>query len=308
MNITLNRNANPYEEDIAYTATVEIVELTIDTNAVFEVPIHLNGVSNQAVYDVEICGFRAETMEQENIPYMVDTLMSSLVNMARLPSYAFVSRQTGGVYPVYTVGNEVFATTPGGPLFQHVELAKVREYLNDYLHDIGTLGNQEIDDKLHVRGINPHTLGLRRPVFYLKKRVPNETDFWAPVFESGSGGELYTYAANNRHEAAINGGGEIIHLHNVVSEALLADGRLQNIYDLRPDRLLPHYWERLKSTLTFDGVLTINGVELELFRKGEMWIVIEIRENEERYGLFIGKNMEDIRARVAQDFERRDIK
>ncbi len=99
------------------------------------------------------------------------------------------------VYPVYTVGDEVYATTPGGPVFRHVELAKVREFLSDCLHTMEEIGSVDRAETLHVRGIDKNTLGLIRPSFYLKKRVPSEAEFWAPVFKSEDGRSIYTYAA-----------------------------------------------------------------------------------------------------------------
>ena len=72
------------------------------------------------------------------------------------------------------------------------------------------MGNDGLSDKLHVRGVNMHTLGLRRPVMYLKKRVPGEVDFWAPVFESGDGERIYTYAASARREVTIGEGQEVL--------------------------------------------------------------------------------------------------
>ena len=308
MNITLNHNMGLDKEDIPYIATVEIIELTVDTNSVFEIPVHITYVGNQKVYDIEICGFRGEVEHSKEIPNLVERVLTSLVNMARLPSYVFIAREGGGVYPVYTVDNEVFATTPGGPLFQHVELAKVREYLGDYLHDIGILGENEVSDKLHVRGIDPKTLGLRRPALYLKKRVLNEIDFWAPVFESGNGKCIYTYAANERREVRIADGQEVLRLRQLVRKALLADGRLKNDYDLRPDRLYPEYWERLRATLTSEGNLVVNGVILELFSNDDAWFAVEARPEVGRYGLFIGKSKEYVEERACRDFERRGIK
>ena len=135
---------------------------------------------NKKIFDIEMCGFRVEAEKLEELEQKAALLAASLVNMSRLPSYVFIARRAGGVYPVYTIEDEVMATTPGGPVFRHVELAKVREYLTDYLHDIGILGERGLSDKLHVRGIDRHTLSLRRPVLYLKKRAINETDFLGP--------------------------------------------------------------------------------------------------------------------------------
>ena len=307
MNITLNRNMALNKEDIPYIATVEIVELTVDTSSVFEIPVHITYVGNKKVYDIEICGFRGEVEHSKEIPNLVERVLTSLVNMARLPDYVFIAREAGGIYPVYTVDNEVFVTTPGGPLFRHVELAKVREYLGDYLHDIGILGEGGLSDKLHVRGIDPKTLGLRRPTLYLKKRVLNEIDFWAPVFESGDGKRIYTYAANERREVPIADGQEVLRLRELVVQALVADGRLKNDYVLRPDRLYPEYWERLRTTLTAEESMVVNGVILDLFSNDDAWFAVEARPEVGRYGLFIGKSKEYVEERVTLDFERRGI-
>lgn len=308
MKITLNCNMELNKEDIPYIVTVEIVELTVDTSSVFEIPVHITYAGGKKIYDVEMCGFRGQVEHSKEIPRLVERVLTSLVNRARLPSYLFIAREAGGIYPVYTVDNQVFATTPGGPLFQHVELAKVREYLGDYLHDIGILGEDELSDKLHVRGIDPKTLGLRRPVLYLKKRVLGETDFWAPVFESGDGKRIYTYAANERREVPIaDDGQEALRLRELVGQALLADGRLKNDYDLRPDRLYPEYWERLKATLNLEGEIVVKGVSLDLFSDADMWIAVEERPKVGRYGLFIGKSKEYVQERAYRDFERRGI-
>ena len=84
----------------------------------------------------------------------------SLINLSRLPTYVFIAPRSHKMYPVYTVNDEVFATTPGGPVFKHVELAKVREFLADYLHEIGALGVTDKSEKLHVRGCSTFYLGL----------------------------------------------------------------------------------------------------------------------------------------------------
>ena len=56
------------------------------------------------------------------------------------------------------VGDEVFVTTPGGPVFRDVELAKVRGYLSDYLHTMEELGTADHVETLHVRGVDRNTL------------------------------------------------------------------------------------------------------------------------------------------------------
>ena len=314
MKITVEGNSGAGGERIPYYARVEIVTITVDAGSVFEIPVYVSDAGQRKVYNVEICGFRVETEKLQHIPLLTERLLTGLINMARLPSYVFIARRAGGIYPVYTVDSEVFATTPGGPIFRHVELAKVREYLGDYLHEAGIVGEEGLSDKLHVRGVDMKTLGLRRPVFYLKKRVPAQVDFWAPVFESGDGTHIYTYAADARREAPVKGGQEVLALRSLVAGVLLAGNRLKDLYDLRPDRLLPAYWQRLQSVLEPAGTITANGIEMPLFSNaslysnGLLWIGLETRGGENRYSLFVGKDAEDVRSHAVQDFERRYLK
>ncbi len=105
-------------------------------------------------------------------------------------------------------------------------------------------------ETLHVRGVDKNTLGLVRPIYYLKKRVPGEAEFWAPVFKSEDSRTIYTYAASAKREAPIDSGHEIMALHAMVAEALRKDGRLDNPYDLRSDRVFPDEAKDLLATLT----------------------------------------------------------
>ncbi len=308
MKIVLEPNTGSDNEKIPYFARVEIATLTIDSGSIFQVPIHLKQLAEGKIYDVEICGFRLETDTLDDIPEVVEKLLSGLVNMTRLPSYVFIARRSRGIYPVYTVGNEVFATTPGGPVFRHVELAKVREYLNDYLHEMGILGRPDMSDKLHVRGVNTKTLGVIRPIFYLKKRVPGETEFWAPVFLSDDGRSIYTFAANAKRTVPVEEGKEIFSLHRIVAEVLITDNRLHNVYDLRPERLFPEQWEHLKNILTpLDKYITISDIQIPLYRNGGAFIGLESRLEENRYSLFLGEDIEDVRGRVVRSFTRRGV-
>lgn len=308
MKIVLEPNTGSDSEQIPYFAHAEIATLTIDSGSVFQVPIHLKQIAGRKIYDVEICGFRLETDTLDNIPELVEKLLSGLVNMTRLPSYVFIARRSRGIYPVYTVGNEVFATTPGGPVFRHVELAKVREYLNDYLHEMGILGRPGMSDKLHVRGVNTKTLGVIRPIFYLKKRVPGETEFWAPVFLSDDEESIYTFAANAKRTVPVEEGKEIFSLHRIVAEVLITDNRLHNVYDLRPERLFPEQWEHLKNILTpLDKYITISDIQIPLYRNGRAFIGLESRLDENRYSLFLGEDIEDVRRRVVRSFTRRGV-
>jgi hypothetical protein len=305
MKATLIRNTAENSEAVPYFVTVEIVTKTVDAGTVFQIPIGVDYNGHGKTFTFEVCGFRQETSNPDKLPLMVGQLVNALVSTARLPSYVFIARRAGEIYPVYTIGREVFATTPGGPIFRHVELAKVREYLADYLNTIGILGENGVSDKLHVRGVNLHTLGLRRPIFYLKKRVPGETDFWAPVFETGDGKRIYTYAASARREVPIADGQEVIFLRELVAQALLTDGRLHDLHDLRPDRLFPDYWERLKVTLNPEGSIPVNGITIPIYSNSYVWVGLEVRADEDRYSLYVGRDAESLRRRIQIDFERR---
>ncbi|MBK9050104.1 MAG: hypothetical protein IPL78_04020 [Chloroflexi bacterium] len=292
---------------VPFQANIEITTLTVDAGSTFRVPVHKTLVNGKTFYDLEMCGFRAETERLEDIAWVAERLLSGLVNRARLPSYVFIARRAGGIYPVYTVDQEVFATTPGGPLFRHVELAKVREYLNDYLHETGVLGDKGPSDKLHVRGVDTTTLGLRRPIFYLKKRVPGETEFWAPVFTTNDGLAIYTYAASARREVPVDKGQEILRLRELVAKALQADKRLTDLYDLRADRLFPENWGQLETQLDPEGFREANGLTVALYRHAVGWLGLIERPEENRYSLYLGKDADDVCGRVSRDFTRRGI-
>ncbi len=307
MKLTLEPNTSGDRETVPFHIRVDIVTATINAGSAFFVPVDIRYQGMKKCFAVNICGWELESGRPETLPGKISHFLPRLISLARLPTYVFIARQAGGIYPVYTIGSEVFATTPGGPVFRHVELAKVREYLTDYLHAAGILGEKGLSDKLHVRGINMKTLGLRRPIFYLKKRVPGEIDFWAPVFEAGDGKHIYAYAADERREVPIIAGVEVLYLRQTVASALKADNRLSDSFDLRPDRLFPEYWERLKATLKETDPITIHGLTLPTYENGNAVIGVEARPDEGRYSLFMGKNTDDLRARVAVDFARRGV-
>ena len=311
--ITIERNTavDIYAENFPYIARLEIMNATKDRGRVYQVPVFVRYNGLRKSFGVDICGFRLEAAKPMQLTPQIEQLFHTLVNFSRLPTYMFVARRAKVVFPVYTIGDEVAALTIGGPLFRHVELAKVREYLTDFLHDAKILGESGPSDKLHVRGVSGFTLGLRRPVFYLKKRIPSQVDFWAPVFQSGDGQTIYTYAASDRREVPRSEDDEVLALHGLVAQVLQADRRLQDPYDLRPDRLMPAYWERLKGELTAVSPLTLHHQHrdyiLPIFRRHNLWLAVEEREDEERYGLFLGRNLTDLAARVKQDFARRGL-
>lgn len=310
MKISIERNIadDAFAETFPYIAHVQIVSETKDVGRVYQIPIFVRYQGLKKTFGADVCGFRLEDKKPHNLAPQIERLLKGLVNASRLPSYVFIARRARAIFPVYTIQDEVMAITPVGPVFKHVELAKVREYLTDFLHDAHILGEKGRSDKLHVRGISKTTLGLRRPVLYLKKRIPEEVDFWAPVFQSGDGKTIYTYAASDRREVSRQSGREVLELRRLVADALQQDQRLTDPYDLRPDRLMPGYWERLRATLTQEGSFVLGEQEMTLFRdNGRCWLAVEARPDEDRYGLFLGQDDEDVRRRVERDFKRREI-
>ncbi len=308
MKIALVPNSDANADTLPFIASISVVEATVDFETEFIVPVYRSHPAGKTAYDAEVCGFRMETDTIEHLPALMGNVLRGLINMSRLPSYIFVARRSRQVYPVYTVGREVFATTPGGPVFRHVELAKVRDYLADYLHAVKILGSPGKSDKLHVRGVNAKTLQTMRPILYLKKRVAGETDFWAPVFETRDGKRIYTYAASVRREVPRQNGTEILELRSLVAQALRNDGRLSNPYDLRPDRLMPEYWLKLKNQLTLippDASLLPFGIEL--YRQGELRLAVEERLDEKRFNLFVGTDAPQLVCRVLRVLSRRGV-
>lgn len=306
MKITVERNTADSTGNIPFFACVEIVTATIDAGSIFEIPIFVDHQASKKTFFVELCSVRLEAEHPNELIRLIQNRLVGLIHLARFPTYLFIARRARGIYPVYTVGSEVTATTPGGPIFRHMELAKVREYLTDYLHKAGILGEAEHNDKLHVRGVNMRTFGLRRPLFYLKKRVPTEIDFWAPVFESGDKQHIYAYAADKRRDIVKDNGREVLLLRQAVADALLANGRLQQSHDLRPDRLFPAQWDALRDLLQVERPLRINDTELPCFRDGPLWLAVEARPVEDRFGLYLGNSQAEVEQRIHTDFLRRE--
>jgi len=307
MKISLQKTGN---KTTPYNIHVEIASLTAERNKTYDVPMYKVPKNGYTLYDAEICGFRIEADTPEEAIFLSEKILPGLVTAARFPTYVFIARRSRRLYPVYTIGDEVLATTPGGPVFRHVELAKVREYLTDYLHTMGKLGVPGMSEKLHVRGVSKTNLALIRPLFYLKKRAvtPNDKEFWAPVFVSHAGNTIYAYAANDRREVDLNGGHEILRLRSQVAQALIADQRLADDLDLRADRLLPEYWDRVKSTLNAQTMkLTFNDTVMDVYRNDKFLIAVEYRETEDRYSFYIGRNPDELKSRTAKDLIRRGI-
>ena len=309
MKITVERNTavDTYGRNYPYIARVEIVSATMEVGRLYQIPVFVQHDGLKKTFGVDVCGFRVEVKHPQQLTEPLSRVLHGLVNASRLPTYLFIARRARAVFPVYTINHEVMAITQGGPYFKHVELAKVREYLTDFLHDAGVLGEKGLSDKLHVRGVNGSTLGLRRPIFYLKKRVAGEMDFWAPVFQAADGKTIFTYAASQRREVAKAGGMEALALRDVVAAALMTDGRLQNNLDLRPDRLFPYLWHEIESRLQVERPLQINQINLPQYRHGRHWLAVEARPDEERYGLFLGSSSADLAARIQADFIRRGL-
>ncbi|MBN1219800.1 MAG: hypothetical protein JXM69_12800 [Anaerolineae bacterium] len=308
MKISLEKNAKRDNQAVPYYVEAELSSITIDLDT-YRIPVykHTNGKTG---YNVEICGFQVSADTPEQMVPVTERLIRGLINMARLPTYVFIARRSRQMYPVYTIGDEVFATTRGGPVFRHVELAKVREYLAEYLNAMSIIGTPGMSERLRVRGVDTNSLGLVRPIFYLKKRPQSEdeNEFWAPVFLADDQGSIYTYAASGKREIDLAGGYEALLLRSQVAQALIADSRLKDQYDLRPDRLLPDYWARVKNTFSLQPEkLVFDDAAFEIYRNGKFVVAAEHRTDEDRYSLYLGQNLDDLRDRTAKDLVRRGL-
>ncbi|NUQ38186.1 MAG: hypothetical protein HUU23_10370 [Caldilineales bacterium] len=313
MQLALFHNLPALGQSIPFILAASLRDEVIPPHNTFHIPVYLEQPAGRPpLFNVEICGFRLEAEAPEALIGPSARLLSGLINMARLPTYLFVAGLSRLLYPVYTIGDEVFATTPGGPVFRHVELAKVRRWLSDYLHTMAELGQVGETETLHVRGVDMNTLGLARPAFYLKKRVQGEEEFWAPVFVAEDGLSLYTYAASAKRQTPIQDGREVLALHAQVAEALMAQGRLHDPCDLRPDRLFPADLQRFCHHLTLQPYHLLcdhrdRPQQIPLYRNGKHYVAVEHRQTEDRYNLFIGVHPADLRDRVAQDLRRRQL-
>lgn len=319
MRLAIFNNFSGEHESAPYLMSVSLEGHVIPPDTHYHIPIYrdqmvrdLDGTAGRLPYSIEVCGFRLEAQTPDALLRPTAELLDGLINMARLPTYIFAAGRSMLIYPVYTIEDEVFATTPGGPVFRHVELAKVRSYLSDYLHTMEELGTVGHAETLHVRGVDSTTLGLIRPIFYLKKRVTGENEFWAPVFRSPDGRTVYTYAASAKREVAVRNGLEVLDLQAVVAQALIADRRLEEPYDLRPDRLFPDQWHQLRSLMTPQPYTVSQigenmAVSLPTYRYGKCYAAAEHRTGEDRYNLFLGVDPLDLRQRIAQDFLRRGL-
>lgn len=285
--IELIKTTGPDKVIQPYTAKIKTPEMVTNASPYINLPIEkING----APYKASICGFQVQSKDVNVLAQKATTLVDRLTSLARLPTYAFVARHAQHIYPVYTFEDEVIATTPGGPVFRHIELAKVREYLSDYLHDVGILGAGGSDDRLHVRGVNREDLSLKRPRFYFKKWIGNEADFWAPVFYSNDKSTIYTYAASALQETPVTDGSEVFALRDLTAVALKSDNRLSNLYDLRPDRLFAEDWEKLQKNLTYRDEIDVKGQNFKVYKTADnILVAAELRETEDRYNLYLGR-------------------
>lgn len=306
MKISFERNTDLSNNNIIpYYMYVEIGASELDWERTFKIPVILShGIS----YVVEACGRQVQADTLRELGPLAQSLLLSLEHMSRFPTYVFITRLSRKMYPVYTIGDKVAAVTPQGIVFRHVELAKVREYLTDYLQQTGVLGPVDLGDRLHVRGVDKDRLSLIRPTFYLKKRAieTKEHEFWAPVFHSQIDNTIYAYAASTKHEAKIENGLEVFKLRHRVAEALIADKRLTKNYNLRADRLMPDHWVQVRTNLIpVPRTIIYDGIKLPLYRGDNFFVALEFRSTEDRYSLFLENSENELRQRISRDLIRR---
>jgi hypothetical protein len=310
MKLSLEANTTTDEQWVPYIICLELPSAYPDCAVTFTLPVHWQHLRDKTVYSVEICGWRFESHTPAELLPGVEKLIPVLIRSARLPTYIFIAHHSRRLYPVYTEGDYVFATTPGGPIFRHIELAKVREYLTDYLLQLGALWGPGNRDRLHVRGVHPQTLQLIRPRFYLKKRAQynDDNEFWAPVFPAEDDSSLYTYAASARREVSRAEGQEVFQLRSWVSQLLIADRRLTEDYELRADRLMAPEWDQLKGWLQpYPGRLAYADQVLEIYSYNNILIAVEHRRQEDRYSFFLGQDEIALLEWAAQDLLRRGL-
>mgnify|MGYP001408448406 CR=1 FL=1 len=310
MQIELERNTSDDRKTIPYYVHIELAPLAAPIHGTkFRIPIFLHWIRGQNGYVAELCSYYMEARSPQGILNQVRKVAPSLLNFNRMPTYLFIARHARKVYPVYTKGNEVIAiTTPGGPVVRHVELAVVRQRVTAFLNKSKALGQPGQADKLHVRGVHQETLGLIRPIYYLKKRPQSDNDqeFWAPVFPSSSHAAIYAYAVNERREVEIDAGREVFRLRSLVAQALIGDKRLHDDLDLRVDRLLPKYWQKVQAHLErLSRALQFNNICLDLYQTQFGVMALEYRTDEDRYSFYLGLDEHDLCQRAGRDLMRR---
>ena len=308
MRFTVKENTGRECERFPYYIQVEIISPTINLSSNLHIPVFVQETTDEKFYTAEACGYQVHAVDLNELPHQVDRLIRSLMVTGRLPSYVFIARHGNHIYPVYTVGDEVTTAVPNGPAFRHIELAKIREYLEDYLFTSGVLGAKDDRDKLHIRGVHRKSLALVRPICYLKKRAVGEETFWSPVFLTEDGSHIYTFAASAKREVPIAAGREFLNIQRIVAEVLITDKRLSKPHDLRIDRLFP---EQLAQVLSHfqakDETLIVEGISLPLYRFEDGLIAVEDRPEEDRYSLFFGQGLDDLQDRIERSFKRRGI-
>ena len=125
---------------------------------------------------------------------------------------------------------------------------------------------------------------------------------------SGDRQQIYTYVASARRDVPIEDGTEVLTLRELAAQVLQTDKRLNDLYDVRPDRLMTNYWQRLESVLTEEDPIKINGVDVPVYsRNKNLWIGLEKRVQEKRFGLYIEQSPDLLKQRIQQDFDRRHI-
>lgn len=325
MKITLTQALAPKQPEgqwTAYVTHIEGLQEGLQKQRELHIPLSTFKQNGQLCYRAALGGHYLQATNPSELAGLIRRWLASVIHFGRLPDYVFIARKIGLMYPVYTVGSEVCAVVSNsGPVFRHVELAKVREYLRDYLR---SLPNFQTGDPLHIRGIHQRTLALKRPALYFRKRIFRQTEFWAPVFENTAGDALYAYAVNARREAPKTNGLEILQLHQQVSQALQNDHRLEQACDLRLERLQAAYWFRLKAKLTsLPEEIIVAGQALSAYQSPltpSRFLVVEACQETPaaatpteapsdavRYNLFLGDSLEDAHRRVIQDFIRRKM-
>lgn len=310
MQLALIQNSESDNSLIPFYLRIEVAALSPDLRKPFFIPVHYQHARDRSIYKVNICGISLEARTAADLVPRIEKIIPPLLRNARLPSYVFIARHSRRIYPIYTFGKEFLALITGGPMFRHVELAKIREYLTDYLHQTGELWPPTTNDHLYVRGVDLLTLELVRPVFYLEKQPQFATDneFWAPIFPQPDGSGLYTFAASAKQTVQNNQGREVLQLRSIVAQALIANRRLTQDYDLRLDRLIPHLWTQLRTNLVDYSTRFISPrLELSLYQDNHTLVALEYHPDEDRYSLYFGSDAEDLRLRTATDLLRRGL-
>src|SRR5262245_53441884 len=119
MKLSLEANPTTDQQWVPYIICLEVPSAYPDCAFTFTLPVHWQHLRDKTVYSVEVCGWRFESQTPAELLPGVEKLIPILIRSARLPTYIFIARHSRRLYPVYTEGDYVFATTPGGPIFRH---------------------------------------------------------------------------------------------------------------------------------------------------------------------------------------------